>query len=299
MRMGVGSIRRGGVGSSRVGATLLALILGSWLAGAATATAGSRPDRAAPGAAESKRSLDLHNDDFVNAQAISGTSGSVSDNNTGATGEPGEPNNAHDSIPIQSLWYKWTVPSDATWSFDTCGSSFDTTIGVYIGSKVDHLKLIATSDDDHTGACGLDSRAIVQGYAGAIYRISIDGYAGKTGNFTMNWSIPTCTIDGTPGPDFLNGTSGNDVICGRGGNDVIAGSGGNDTLLGGPGDDQIRGEDGSDYLVGNSGVDTLQGGPGFDNVNGVDFVRGNDSLDGGVGLDLCYGDPGDPVQSCE
>jgi len=282
-----------------VAATLLALMLGSWLAGTATATAGSGRNRAARGSARSTATLDLHNDDFVNAQAISGTSGSVSDNNTGATGEPGEPNDARVSIPIQSLWYKWAVPSDATWSFDTCGSSFDTTIGVYIGSKVDHLKLIATSDDDHTGACGLDSRAIVQGYAGAIYRISVDGFAGATGNFTMNWSIPTCTIDGTPGPDFLNGTSGNDVICGRGGNDVIAGAGGNDTLLGGPGDDQVRGEDGNDYLVGNSGADTLQGGPGIDNVNGVDFVRGNDSLNGGDASDLCYGDPGDPVQKCE
>jgi Ca2+-binding RTX toxin-like protein len=240
---------------------------------------------------------DLHNDNFVNAQTITGNSGAVSSSNAGATGESGEPNNAGVSSPIQSLWYKWTAPSTGTWSFDTCGSSFDTTLGVYFGTSVSQLTTLSATDDDYTGACGLQSRVAIATFAGNVYRISLDGFSSASGNFTLTWHKLICTINGTPGPDALNGTPGNDVICGLGGNDIIAGAAGNDTVVGGPGNDKVRGESGTDFVVGGSGSDNVQGGSGVDIVTSVDF-EGIDQINGGPDNDHCYWDTGDTVAGC-
>jgi Ca2+-binding RTX toxin-like protein len=272
-------------------ATVALLAVSFWIGAPAGSTSGLGSGSVAPSAAPA-------NDFFANAQRISGASGSVTGSNVGATGEAGEPDNARVSAPIQSVWYKWTVPFQATWSFDTCGSSFDTTIGIYQGNAVGSLYLLATGDDDHTGACGNDSRVILQGTAGKVYRISVDGYLSATGSLVLNWAVPTCTITGTPGPDTINGTQGNDVICSAGGNDVVFGSGGNDTILGGPGNDTLGGEGGNDFVVGNGGGDTLLGESGQDNLNAVDLVNGNDSMNGGSGTDICYGDINDPFPGC-
>ncbi|MDB6119156.1 MAG: hypothetical protein JWO08_2937, partial [Verrucomicrobiaceae bacterium] len=55
------------------------------------------------------------NDDFINAQIIAGTGGTLGGNNTGMTAESGEPAHAPDPeypdsdyIPAHSAWYSWT-----------------------------------------------------------------------------------------------------------------------------------------------------------------------------------------------
>lgn len=278
--------------SSRLGLATVALLVASFWVGSPAAMSNGLSG------ASSARSAAPVNDFFADAQVISGSSGSVSGSNVGATGEVGEPDDARVSAPIQSVWFKWTVPLRATWSFDTCGSSFDTTIGIYYGTSVGNLYLLATADDDHTGACGDDSRVILQGIPGSIYRISVDGFSTATGSLVLNWAVPNCTILGTPGPDTINGTQGNDIICSAGGNDFVFGSGGNDTIIGGPGDDTLGGEGGNDFIVGNSGADTLLGESGRDNLNAVDLINGNDSMNGGSGNDICYGDINDPFPGC-
>ena len=82
------------------------------------------------------------NDAFEDGQNLSGTSGSVTGSNVGATKEVGEPSHAGDSGG-HSVWYRWTAPSSTPVTLDTIGSSFDTLLGVYTGNGVTSLTTVA------------------------------------------------------------------------------------------------------------------------------------------------------------
>src|SRR4029453_13648523 len=64
-------------------------------------------------------SLAPANDDFANAEAISGESGSVAGTTVGASRQPGEPDYLEASV-----WYRWTAPSNGWATFELCGSGF-------------------------------------------------------------------------------------------------------------------------------------------------------------------------------
>ena len=102
---------------------------------------------------------------------------------------------------------------------------------------------------------------------------------------------PACTQTGTARAETLVGTPEADVLCGRGGNDVIRGAAGNDIVNGGSGADRILGEAGDDVLKGGPEPDDLFGGRGADTLLSRDRVDGNDSLDGGRGIDTKSADP--------
>jgi len=51
------------------------------------------------------------NDNFANAFAISGASGSTNGSNVGASAEAGEPNLFGVAVG-ESVWYAWTAPAD-------------------------------------------------------------------------------------------------------------------------------------------------------------------------------------------
>ncbi|MGE0086446.1 MAG: carboxypeptidase regulatory-like domain-containing protein [Desulfococcaceae bacterium] len=136
------------------------------------------------------------NDNFADAITLTGLSGQISGANTEATGEEGEPNhaNVYDSVKTSSVWYKWEAPANATVTFHTHGSNFDTIIAVYTGSAVDSLTEVAASDDDGK-TNELFSTVTFQAQSGILYRIAIDGYQTETGNFVLNWIAPS------PAPD--------------------------------------------------------------------------------------------------
>jgi hypothetical protein len=73
------------------------------------------------------------NDNFANAKTLSGGLPIVVDaSNFMATGESGEPFNGDG--PDNSLWFKYTIPSDGLYAFDTCGSpdeGQDTVVSIY------------------------------------------------------------------------------------------------------------------------------------------------------------------------
>jgi hypothetical protein len=77
------------------------------------------------------------NDNFASAQPISGTSGSVTGTNVGATVEPGE-QNIQDNRGGASVWYKWTAPVTGSYRFDTCTANPGVVglIGTFAGSTV-------------------------------------------------------------------------------------------------------------------------------------------------------------------
>ncbi len=129
------------------------------------------------------------NDNFANAQALSGSSGSASGTNVEATGEAGEPDNAGVSSPIQSVWFSWVAPETRTFRFETCSAEFDSTLGVYTGAAVDALSTVA-GNDDFCGTRGRGSMVTVAATAGTTYHISIDGWSSRAGSFTLSWDYP-------------------------------------------------------------------------------------------------------------
>lgn len=137
------------------------------------------------------------NDNFGDAEVISGSTGSVIGRNAFFTGEGGEPSNADwDSSPINSAWFAWTAPASGQFSFDTCTETrFDTTLGVYTGSRVDELTL---EDDNNDVSCGWDrdlSRVSFTAVEGTTYRISVDGVDDEGGAFTLSWGPTPPTAD--------------------------------------------------------------------------------------------------------
>ncbi|MGH7968759.1 MAG: pre-peptidase C-terminal domain-containing protein, partial [Limisphaerales bacterium] len=125
------------------------------------------------------------NDNFVNAQVLSGNAGTVVGSSVGATKEPGEPDHAGNAGG-SSVWYVWTAPSTGNWRFDTSGSSFDTVLAVYTGSAVAALSLVSSNDDS---GGGVTSQVSFDAAGGTSYLIAVDGYDGVSGNIVLNWAF--------------------------------------------------------------------------------------------------------------
>lgn len=122
------------------------------------------------------------NDDFANAIEIPAGETQVSGSNRYATGEPGEPDHAGWSLPLTSVWWKWT-PAEATWAvIDTHGSNFDTTLGVYTGLAVDALSVIASNDEFG----GMTSQVEFAATAGTTYWIAVDSWLSFEGDIVLN-----------------------------------------------------------------------------------------------------------------
>ncbi len=147
---------------------------------------------------------------------------------------------------------------------------------------------------------------------------------GTAGDDVLRGTPGDDVIDAGAGNDVVFGNDGNDTICGGDGDDTLFGGSGNDALdggaggdgmVGGTGDDRLVGGDGNDLVAfldtpgpenanlttgiatGADGTDTLSGveslvGTQFDDTltgdaNGNVFagLGGNDTIDGGAGLD--------------
>ena len=81
------------------------------------------------------------NDNFTGRIFLPGASGNDTADNTEATLESGEPTHIYDLMGYgsNSIWYTWTAPSTATFSFDTIGSTPDLFLTIYTGSSIDNL----------------------------------------------------------------------------------------------------------------------------------------------------------------
>ena len=123
-------------------------------------------------------------DAFADAIQISGASGAVVGSNDGASKEPGEPAHAGNRGGA-SVWWRWTAPATGEAAFDTRGSSFDTLLAVYTGTRVDSLTRVASNDDIGGGV--RQSQVTFTARRGQVYYIAVDGYGGATGNIVLNW----------------------------------------------------------------------------------------------------------------
>jgi len=122
------------------------------------------------------------NNSFSGAQALTWRIASATGRTECATKESSEPNHAGNSGGA-SIWYRWTAPYSGNVVITTEGSNFDTLLGVYRGSAVNSLTLVAADDDAGTGSASLISTSVV---AGTTYQIAVDGFNGASGRVVLN-----------------------------------------------------------------------------------------------------------------
>ena len=141
------------------------------------------------------RAQAIFQDLFTNRMTFTNASGTLTGSNFNATIEPGE-QGAGGKPGGHSLWISWLAPADGVATFDTHGSSFDTTLSAYYfnstnGGTLSQLQLAAKNDDDpaapHTSLLQFGARA------GQHYEITVDGFDGAVGNVTLNWSFINAT----------------------------------------------------------------------------------------------------------
>jgi len=133
------------------------------------------------------------NNNFANAQTISGCTGGVIGTNVGANKEPGEPSHEPDGDPGGgSVWYQWTAPATGVVTITTLGSNYDTELAVYTGNAVGSLTTIVKNDDQAFPDI-VTSSVNFPATAGTVYKIAVDGYGNDRGNIVLNWSQNGCT----------------------------------------------------------------------------------------------------------
>ena len=133
------------------------------------------------------------NDNFANAQPISGPAGSVAGNNIGATIEPDEL--ALTRVPRSaSVWYRWSAPASGVVTFSVTSSSFEPDLDVYIGSSLNTLAELFRS---------------FNAVAGTTYYVRVRSRFNGMGSFTLNWSFtPPPPNDNFANPQVINGNAG-------------------------------------------------------------------------------------------
>ena len=125
------------------------------------------------------------NDDFENRDALISTAGSLAGTNllagtnVGATKQTGEPDIEGNSGG-RSVWFTWRAPQNVVVTLTTRGSDFDTLLGVFTGSSLTELFLVASSDDT-LGTEPLTSSVTFHAPSGTVYQIVVDGYRGDLG----------------------------------------------------------------------------------------------------------------------
>lgn len=148
------------------------------------------------------------NDNFANATALTGASGSVTGTTLLATAQAGEPGhlnyNPAPAYPVapaviaaaNSVWYSWTCPATGDYFFSTrdltggMATNYKSTVQVFTGSAVNALTAVTLLLNQSVGdGNGADNGASVAFAAtsGTVYKIQIDGRRGETGDFTLRW----------------------------------------------------------------------------------------------------------------
>ena len=114
------------------------------------------------------------NDNFANAELVSGIQVHITRANADATKETGEPNHAGNAGG-KSVWFKWTAPMTRMMNFSTNRSAgnLDTLLAVYRGTTLNNL--VNESSSHNIDDNNLKSNAGFMAYQGTTYYIVIDG----------------------------------------------------------------------------------------------------------------------------
>lgn len=171
------------------------------------------------------------NDNFANAQVISGVSGVLNGDTTNATKEPGEPNHANNPGGA-SVWFTWTAPQSGLFIFNpsnSASSQFGIIQTIYTGNDVASLTVVASGQPSTSVFARFGSAAVLDAIAGTTYRIALDGYNGVMADYRLSWNplgapavasfSPTTAIAGQSISININGTNftPNDTVSFGGG----------------------------------------------------------------------------------
>ena len=134
------------------------------------------------------------NDDFLDALPLDPSLTSTSGSNIDATVEEDE--TFFESAISQTVWYSWQPTQAGDARLSTFGSSFDTTLAVYQGSKLGTLQLIGSNDDASDEQLG--SEVVFSAEKDALYYLQIGGKLGVSGEIVINHPEPE-----EPEPEIL------------------------------------------------------------------------------------------------
>ncbi len=124
------------------------------------------------------------NDNFANAQVVSGISLSVTGSNVNAGAETGEPNHANTGSG-NSVWYQWVAPVSGQFQISAVSLGADMVDAVYTGTSVSSLTRVASNDD--TSAYDIDALSTFTAVAGQTYYFAVDTNSDTPGgsDFTL------------------------------------------------------------------------------------------------------------------
>jgi hypothetical protein len=150
---------------------------------AAAVMAGGLAAAAQPASAAQRPANDL----FNRAENLTsqGCEASTDGTNVDARGQANEPSfpTVGAAAPVQSVWFKWKSPVSDTVVIDTQGSDFDTLLGVYTGTTLPGLRLVAGNDDANGE---VSSEVEFEARRNVTYKIAVDGYTDRTGDYVLN-----------------------------------------------------------------------------------------------------------------
>lgn len=138
------------------------------------------------------------NDNFSNAQMLSGDPASATGTLVGATLETGEPNAFSRT---SSVWYYWTAPRNGTVDVSTCGTAAASGMAkafVYTGRAINALTAVGGSIADCSPTTGGGVRTF-SATAGVPYRIQIKGNTSSSGQFALSVRTRVPQISPSPG----------------------------------------------------------------------------------------------------
>ncbi|MBI5766786.1 MAG: immunoglobulin domain-containing protein [Verrucomicrobia bacterium] len=119
------------------------------------------------------------NDDFANATPLTGSTGTATGTNNGATGEPEEPTHHVPLAATSSIWYRWTAPETGTAVF-SLSSNFSTAQVAWTGTALTNLTRAASTSG---------SRLTFRAVSGTTYYLAIGSNGTTRGNVTLSWRI--------------------------------------------------------------------------------------------------------------
>lgn len=134
------------------------------------------------------------NDDFENAQVITGASGSVNGSTNNATAQPGDPYLGYYDRGF-SVWYQWTAPSDGWYRLQTPTEEATTTGGVFTGTHLEELVPAYTEPNCETNGHFCEK---VYMTGGEVYSIELDSDSPHA--FSLSWR----PLAPPPNDDFAN-----------------------------------------------------------------------------------------------
>jgi hypothetical protein len=140
-------------------------------------------------------------DNFAGRISINPLLGAVMGNNQNAVFEDGDPTQIAGKPAGKVIWYTWKASFTGVMSLTTLGSDFDTLLGVYTGTNLSRLTLVAADDDSGGYFTSLVSFNVA---AGTDYQIAVGGFNGASGEVVLGMPAGT-------GYRVLSQASGNSV----------------------------------------------------------------------------------------